>query len=165
MYISVAILCKKIFKITVTLIGHTMTNPEAETHPQEVRRDPDQPLIMMMTSSHVTCLLETSRQFQEIKEPLPRSFLLAQSIFDLRMTRMCLPPRSQRRRTTRRASLHPPDIPLNLTNVSHDHLPPDLVIVSRIPSLLLLPPISLETGDSLRTPRPPDIMMTIVMLV
>ena len=153
-----------IFKITVTIMGHTMTNPEAETHPQEVRRDPDQPLIMMMTSSHVTCLLETSRQFQEIKEPLPRSFLLAQSIFDLRMTRMCLPPRSQRRRTTRRASLHPPDIPLNLTNASQD-LPPDLDIVTRIPSLLLLPPTSLETGDSLHTPHPPDIMMIIVMLV
>ena len=155
----------KIFQTTVTIIGHTMTNPEAETHPQEVRRDPDQPLIMMMTSSHVTCLLETSRQFQEIKEPLPRSFLLAQSIFDLRMTRMCLPPRSQRRRATRRASLPHPDIPLNLINMNQDHVPPGLVIVTRNPSLLLLPRTSLEIGDSLHTPHPPDIMMIIVMLV
>ena len=156
-----------IFQITVTATGYTMTNQEAETLPQEVRRDqgPDQPLIMKMTSSPVTSLLETFRQFQEIKELLLRSFLLALNICDLRMTRMCLPLRSQRRRVTRRANLPPPDIPQNQTNMSHDHLPPDLVIVTRSPSLLHLPQTSLEIGDSLRTPHPPDIMRTIVRLV
>merc|ERR1719445_112133 len=97
-----------VIKITVT-IG---VNNESDHHPQEIRRnpDPDHPCIrmmMMMTLSHVTSLLETSQQFLGIRERLQRSFLPVPSICGLRMTKMCLSPRSQRRRVREASLPHP----------------------------------------------------------
>lgn len=145
-------------KIAVT-IGHTMINNESDHHPQEVRRNPDPDhqsctRMMMMTSSHVTSLLETSQQFLGIRERLQRFFLPVQSIYALRMTKMCLPQRSQRRRAREASLPHP----RNRTNTSQEDPPPDLVIVTKVrsPSLLRLLPSSLVTRGSLHTPHHQD---------
>merc|ERR1719384_2386305 len=116
-----------------------MINNESDHHPQEVKRNPDPNhlcirMMMMMTLSHVTSLLETFQQFLGIKERLPRSFLPVPSICGLRTTKMCLPPRSQRRRVKEASLPHP----RNQTNTSQeDPPPPDLVIVTKVRSPFL----------------------------
>merc|ERR1740128_1619241 len=125
---------KNIIEITVTT-GLTMTNQKAETHPQEASRGPDrdQPRIRIRrTSSHVTSLLETFQPFPGIRGHHPKSFLHALSISAPQMTRMCPPPRSQRRRAME-ASLLLPEIPQNRTNTSPED--PGIMTTIRSPSL------------------------------